>query len=624
MSFLYPLGLLGLIGVPILIIIYIIKNKYTESVIASTYIWTLSEKFLKRRLPINKFVGIISLILQILAVIFISVAVAHPVLTLPNSANDYLFVLDGSGSMNITREDKTRLDFAKEEIAEIIEDSANGSAYSLIFAGETPNVIFDKITDKDYALLLLGKIAPAYTSADFTDTLGAAQKYFNDNSSILTYFVTDKEVEPSENVQIINVSGGEENYAVTDVAYSFANSDNFGKLTVTGSLVSYESDAELEIKLFLNGNAEPAYEQKADVKKLQSAPFAFVCEETNFESLKVVITNKDALAMDNEVVVYNVEYENSYKVLLVSDTPFFMTALLQSVGNASVKTVSTETYSKTAEEAVKGRDLCIFDTYTPDVLPDKAAIWFINPQQSVAKSGFTVQNEIEKTVGVKADYTNSTKTIYKTLLRDVLKEDVYIKKYQKCRLDRKDFLTLVSCDDNPLIFTGTNEYRNREVVFAFKLNDTNLAPVMDFITLSRNLLDYMFPTVIDESSYYSGETLQVNVTANCDSIRLESPSGKISYLDTSSAVSEVKLTEVGTYTVTLMSGETARVFRVYSALPEEERIPAVKSEAFSLVGEAGKEKRDGVYDDLMILFILLALIFAADWMVYCYEQYQLR
>ena len=55
-----------------------------------------------------------------------------------------------------------------------------------------------------------------------------------------------------------------------------------------------------------------------------------------------------------------------------------------------------------------------------------------------------------------------------------------------------------------------------------------------------------------------------------------------------------------------------------------ERIPAVKSEAFSLVGEAGNEKRDGVYDDLMILFILLALIFAADWMVYCYEQYQLR
>lgn len=79
MNLLYPLGLLGLIGIPVLILIYILKNKYTEQVISSTYIWTLSEKFLKQRTPINKLVGIISLILQILVVLFVSVAVAHPV-----------------------------------------------------------------------------------------------------------------------------------------------------------------------------------------------------------------------------------------------------------------------------------------------------------------------------------------------------------------------------------------------------------------------------------------------------------------------------------------------------------------------------------------------------------------
>ena len=44
MRFLYPLGLLGLIGIPILIIIYLIKNKYTEQTVASTYLWELSEK----------------------------------------------------------------------------------------------------------------------------------------------------------------------------------------------------------------------------------------------------------------------------------------------------------------------------------------------------------------------------------------------------------------------------------------------------------------------------------------------------------------------------------------------------------------------------------------------------
>ncbi|MDE7076738.1 MAG: BatA domain-containing protein, partial [Clostridia bacterium] len=43
MTLLYPLGLLGLLAIPVLILIYIIKSKYTEQVISSTYLWTLSE-----------------------------------------------------------------------------------------------------------------------------------------------------------------------------------------------------------------------------------------------------------------------------------------------------------------------------------------------------------------------------------------------------------------------------------------------------------------------------------------------------------------------------------------------------------------------------------------------------
>lgn len=123
MSFMYPLGLLGLIGIPVLILIYIIKNKYTEQVVSSTYLWNLSEKFLKKRLPINKLVGIISLILQILAVLFISVAVSRPVFIISDSANDYCFVLDCSGSMNMQENGRTRLEAAKSEIAEVIDES---------------------------------------------------------------------------------------------------------------------------------------------------------------------------------------------------------------------------------------------------------------------------------------------------------------------------------------------------------------------------------------------------------------------------------------------------------------------------------------------------------------------
>ena len=69
MSFLYPLGLLGLIGIPIVIIIYILRSKFTELTVTSTYIWTLSERFFKKKNPLSGLTGIISLILQILMIL---------------------------------------------------------------------------------------------------------------------------------------------------------------------------------------------------------------------------------------------------------------------------------------------------------------------------------------------------------------------------------------------------------------------------------------------------------------------------------------------------------------------------------------------------------------------------
>jgi len=115
MSFNYPLGLLGLLGIPVLIIIYIIKSKYTEQTVASTYLWTLSERFLKKRKPISKMTGILTLILQILAVIAASLLIAHPVFIVKASANEILFVLDGSASMNRVECDCQIIDFIKRE-----------------------------------------------------------------------------------------------------------------------------------------------------------------------------------------------------------------------------------------------------------------------------------------------------------------------------------------------------------------------------------------------------------------------------------------------------------------------------------------------------------------------------
>ena len=59
LKLLTPWGLLGLLGIAILILIYILKPNYQQKIISSTHIWKLSLKYRKKRIPINRFRNIL-------------------------------------------------------------------------------------------------------------------------------------------------------------------------------------------------------------------------------------------------------------------------------------------------------------------------------------------------------------------------------------------------------------------------------------------------------------------------------------------------------------------------------------------------------------------------------------
>ncbi|MDE7084842.1 MAG: BatA and WFA domain-containing protein, partial [Clostridia bacterium] len=255
MTFAYPLGLLGLLAIPVLIIIYIIKSKYTEQTITSTYLWTLSERFLKRKNPINKITGIISLILQILAVIFISWALAHPVFALPGKAMDYCFILDGSGSMQTVQSGESRFNIGKGRIRDMISSSADGSTFTLITTGNTTEMVMKEVNDKKTALRRLDSVEPSYVDSNLATASAMAKSYFDENSSCRFYLITDRTVQAAENVEVINVSGNATNYALDGVEYSYAAD---GKLVVSGKAFSYENDANLTVQVFVDDARTPA------------------------------------------------------------------------------------------------------------------------------------------------------------------------------------------------------------------------------------------------------------------------------------------------------------------------------------------------------------------------------
>lgn len=614
MNFLHPYGLLGLIGIPILIIIYIIKSKYTEQTVASTYLWTLSNRFLKKRRRFTRLAGLIALLLQVLAISAISLTIAHPVITLPGAARDYCFILDASGSMS-AGDGQSRFDRAKEKILEVIEDATEGSRYSLVLASDTATLLFDRTEDRDAAIELLGTANVGYTEADIDAALEIAQQYFSENPASLTYLATDKSYSVAQNIEILDVSSDEVNYSLQNVEY--ATNESEGKTTVIGEAVSYSGAAELVVKLYVDNVSEPVSSATLTLGA-EPVPFSLVANTAAFAKLRVELECSDSQPLDNSVTLYSVKNENSYDTLIVSDSPFFIKMALSAVGYADMTVISTEEY-----DAQSGYGLYIFDGFVPEELPADGTVWFINPIGSTEGAGFTVQGEVELDAAADAELSSSTQSIVKKLTEGMLGGNLAVRKYQKIGLNR-NFSTLLSYKGNPLVFTGNTELGNREIVFAFDLHNSNFPLDPDFITLTGNLIDYSFPTVIEKTLYSVGDEASVNTPAGCEGIRIDSPQGNVSYLNIGAEAATFALTEVGTYKLTLTVSGSQREMNIFSQLGDSERRLGELGGTVALSGVAEDMGHDGIYDELILLFICLAVVFSADWMVYCYDKYQLR
>lgn len=635
MIFYYPLGLLGLIGIPIIILIYIIKSKYTEQTIASTYIWTLSERFLKKKKPISKLTGILKLALQLLAVAVVSVAIARPAFTVPNSANDVYVILDGSASMNMRQDDMSRFDIAKSRINELIDKQGNGSTYSLVFVGDTTDTVFEGITDKAQAKIFVDNLSATWSATDCSSAFAAAQTYFDANRSSLIYLVTDKQYDVSDNLTLIDVSDNESNCAF----YSYGYDTDVSGVRGVGQVISYAEDKQITVEMWMSQSVTdlPAKVAEAAVDVVAGEPAEFTLNSTysRFARLELRIADNDALSADNSVILYDDNAVQNRKVLLVSnikdedDDAVYLRNAIRYAGKADVDVITPEIYEK---QGAIDYDMYVFNGYVPAELPRQAAIWLVdaidgsNSSTGISFRGHTTPRDEQGPFSYYTPkYTDETGAVVNLLTRDIVGRQVSVRTYAQYIVPPRNFTSVLSVNGDELVFAGLNANNDRQVVFSFRIKDSNMGLTDDFLILVRNLMDYSFPSVLSETTYVCGDTITVNVVSGCESIVVTSPSGVSNTLDTYEAdVCEVIARETGTYTFTVkLKGRDEQEIYAYAVVPEAESRNA-DGGTLVLAGEREYDYIDGVYDNLLIFFIALAVLVLADWGVYCYEQYQLR
>lgn len=199
MKLLTPWGLLGLIGVAVLIIIYIIKPNYQQKFISSTYVWRLSRKYKKKKLPTSRLRDILIIICQILIVTICAMILAKPsqILKAQTEEPEIIAIIDSSASMKAKSGDETRFQRAVNRVRTLATETfaANGKV-SIIVADSSPyflaqNVGADNKAQVFDSLDTLTDAKCTYGKSDLDGAVKMCEKFIESNPETAVYLYTD-------------------------------------------------------------------------------------------------------------------------------------------------------------------------------------------------------------------------------------------------------------------------------------------------------------------------------------------------------------------------------------------------------------------------------------------------
>lgn len=652
MSFQYPYALFVLLAIPVLILIYILKNKYKEETEPSTYLWDLSEKFLKKRNPLHKFEHLLSLIVQIVTITGLAFSLAHPTFTLTGMSDNIVFVLDASASMATvdSNQKKSYFELAKEGILEQAKAAAKGSEFSLIYASSEPRTVCKSVSNIDQLSIFLDTLQVSSSSASLESSMVEAQKLFSDGVANKCVLATDKNIkeENAQNVSIFTVGKAVDNYAIINCEYHYENKTNDvtnetqNYLVINTKVISYKSDVKLKIQFSYGpssdrkvvGGQQYSYDVKAGAETAITTEVLNQNKTYNdLTDFTARITNEDALMDDNAFVIYSKGDNSNTAVRIYSNNPFYLQSAFNALDYRGIKKIKYDTF-KPASYAPDPNfsGIYIFDGFSPDVLPEKGTFWFFGSPTEVKGSGFLPQGEKTTEESFSGVFTNNSDSLLYNQFTDEVRTDssVVLKKYIRYSITG-DFTTILkdgnAVSNAPLIFGGKNDNGNREVVFAFDIHDSELPLQYNFLALIKNFLNYSNPELLSQFNYNIDETMTLSVPDESKRVTVTTPGETLEYVDTNSdGLASYQLVQSGIYTFHLeYDDETLnKDFKVFVSFPTEESDTSFKednSKFYSLVVTDSVVKGDGIFDDILPIVIVAAVFFILDWGLYVHEQY---
>src|SRR3954471_15947254 len=148
MPFATPLALLGLLFLPAVVAMYLLRLRREERPVSSTLLWQRLVADVEANAPWQRLRRSLLFLLQLLLVVILALLAARPFLERPAGlARDLVVIIDTSASMSATDVVPDRLTAAREAAKDALRDLPAGGKVSVIEAGRTARIVATGTSD---------------------------------------------------------------------------------------------------------------------------------------------------------------------------------------------------------------------------------------------------------------------------------------------------------------------------------------------------------------------------------------------------------------------------------------------------------------------------------------------
>ena len=597
MRFFTPWGLLGLLAVPAIILMYLLKQKYKEVKVPSLYLWKKAISASKAQEPWQKLRKNILLFLQIAAALLLAFALGSPYIMGRSQVVDYVLALDCSLSMQATDTAPSRFAAAKEDMLRLVEDAAPDTSFSLVLLGEEPSLAISGQKEKQELLRRIRQAEVTDGGVDWArakeilqaekETLGGEIIVFSDNYGTLGELPMEEKV----------YNKGGNNAALSMLSYT-AQEDGLSVLT---RLENLGEEGEKTVTLY--GDDTVFDTKKFSLSRGEAVDVTFRGVPKDTKSIMVRLTPEDSLMADN-VRYAGISQSETEKVLLVTENNLFLEKALSLIDHIEV-------YKATPEQVagLSGYGLYIYDGYLPQELPKDGFVMLVNPPENAYVTMSGVKN-----IGATAR----------------MMENVEFLDISSVSFEVAEGNALNAAWGKPFIRAGSDtlaiygEYEGKKmVVFGFDFHNSDLPLNAGFPILLYRLTEWYFPNGEEALTQQdAGKGISFALRPETEKAWILTPQGEqITIAPPFPAPPFTKTERNGRYTLVEENGEGQQTTKIFGINPktEGESNLALQGEKIETGKREGKTIDAG--KPLASLFLLLVcILLMVEWRVNCREH----